>query len=157
MISMIVAHDLARNIGYQGEMPWGRDMKADLGRFKELTKDNIVIMGRRTYESIGGFLPDRENIILSSTIPFAFDSVEDILDYVKQRKKDAFVIGGASIYKEFMPYVDRLYITKIHELFEGDTKFPSIIGAWDMVYSPKLLVEGDKYSSQYITLTRRSV
>jgi dihydrofolate reductase len=178
MISMIVAHDLARNIGYQGDMPWGHSMKADLSRFKEMTEGKAVIMGRTTFESIGKPLPNRTNIILSKDAKFASEirgkkmlgldpaynnttvvsSIEEFFHLTKLSNiGEYFVIGGAQIYKQFMPHADRLYITKIHELFEGDVKFPSIQGAWDMVYSPKLLVEGDKYPSQYITLTRRSI
>lgn len=164
MISMIVAHDLARNIGYQGDMPWGRDMKGDLGRFKELTDGKTIIMGRKTFESLPGLLPNRFHVVLSnknfvikSPNVLVANSLGKVIDLAIKSNEESFVIGGASIYEQFMPYADRLYITKIHELFEGDIKFPSIKGAWDMVYSPKLLVEGDKYPSQYITLTRRSV
>lgn len=154
MLSLISAMDMNRNIGLNGDMPWGKEMKADLKHFKHMTQDSIVIMGRKTYESIGGFLPERENLILSTTIPWAFNSVEDILHYVEQRKKDAFVIGGATLYEQFMPHADRIHLTKVHAHLEGDTKFPGITGKWKTYYGALLHLHGDKYSSQYITFER---
>jgi dihydrofolate reductase len=156
-------------------MPWGKEMKADLRRFKELTQGHPVVMGRKTFQSLPGLLPGREHIVLSSTgfqykgsflqdgsavsyenepLICCCSSVEDVLDELGGM--DAFVIGGAQMYEQFMPYADRIYITKIYELFEGDVKFPSIVGGWDIIESPKLLIEGDKYPTKYITYTRRA-
>lgn len=194
-INLIVAFDLARNIGYQGDMPWGKTMKADLKRFKELTYGKAVVMGRKTYESIGRPLPDRLNIVMTRDVkydppelrvPFkmpgkmyskweeetgTLDLVSDLEDVMYQtvsitseqavttaslfKYDELFVIGGAEIYQEFMPYADKIYVTKIHELFDGDVKFPSLVGEWDIAYSPKTLREGDKYPTEYITYTRR--
>jgi dihydrofolate reductase len=165
MLSMIVAHDLARNIGFQNDMPWGRDMKADLSRFKHLTDGKMIIMGRKTFQSLPGILPYRSHVVLTKqdfTVksPFVstYNDIDTVLKMVEFEAKDdeAFVIGGASIYEQFMPYVDRIYVTKIHELFEGDTKFPSIEGKWNITYGPKVHIEGDKYPTEYITYTRRA-
>lgn len=160
-ISLIAAFDLARNIGLNNDMPWGKDMKGDLKRFKELTDGKTIIMGRKTFESLPGILYNRRHVIISrdETMklihPGSVFSLEEAIEIAKASEDEVFVIGGAQIYEEFLPHADKIYITKIHALFEGNVKFPSMQGAFDIEYGDKQLVDGDKYPSQYITYTRR--
>lgn len=164
MLSLIAAHDLARNIGYQGDMPWGRSMKGDLNRFYELTKNKTIIMGKKTFKSLPGILPERFHVVLShrkmkikSPFVVVANDFDKLLNLAQDSEEEIFVIGGAQIYELFLPHADKIYITKIHELFEGDTKFPSLSEEeWDLEETGEQLVEGDKYPSSYITYTRRA-
>jgi dihydrofolate reductase len=125
-------------IGVDGEMPW--HLPADLRHFKETTMGHPVVMGRLTYESIaadiGGPLPGRTNIVLSRGSPdlpaevVVVDSIQRAVDAAREAAGDTervYVIGGATIYEQFLPRADRLVLTEIHDAYEGDTRFPS----WD--------------------------
>lgn len=129
---------VARNgvIGADGDMPW--ELPEDLAHFKETTVGHPVIMGRRTYESIagrlGGPLPDRTSIVLSRGDPdlppevVLVDSVEAALDAARATGDDvAFVVGGGTVYEQFLPLADRLVLTEVDATPEGDTTFPD----WD--------------------------
>lgn len=118
MLNLIVAHDKNRLIGLNGELPWS--LKGDLEHFKDLTINNIVIMGRKTYESIGKPLPHRKNIVISKTMEsnediFVASSLSDALHLARLINpcKDVFIIGGYSLYKEVLPIVNTMYITEI--------------------------------------------
>jgi len=127
MISIIAA--LAKNgvIGKDNQLPWG--IKKDMKRFKKLTLKKPVIMGRKTYKSIGKPLPDRINIILTRKknleIPGCktFNSIKKVLEFTKEFE-ETFVIGGDSIYKQFLPLTKKMYLTIIDKEFGGDTYFP---------------------------------
>jgi len=127
-ISVIVAFSEGNIIGKNNKMPW--KLPADLKRFKAITTGHTVVMGRRTYESIGKPLPNRKNIVLTS-IPESIidcitaDSLKDAIT-VSEPETELFIIGGASVYKQAFPLADKLYITKIHADPGGDTKFPEI-------------------------------
>lgn len=127
-------------IGTNGEMPW--HLPADLRHFKQTTVGHPVIMGRRTYESIateiGGPLPGRTNIVLSRSSPelpadvVVVTSISAAIDAATQINRDteidtAYVIGGATVYKQFLPQADRLVLTEIESTYNGDTAFPD----WD--------------------------
>jgi dihydrofolate reductase len=163
MLSIITAMDRNRNIGLNDTMPWGMTMKDDLKRFFQLTQGKNIIMGRKTFESIGEVFPIRQNIVLSKDREYSTNhpraltmhSIEEVLEHlVFEKSREHFVIGGASIYEQFMPYVDRIYMTKILTYLEGDTKFPDIIGDWHITHEEKMHHEKDKYMSQYITYNR---
>jgi dihydrofolate reductase len=116
-------------IGNRNSLPW--HIPADLKYFKEVTEGNTVIMGRKTFESIGQPLPDRKNIVLTTNESFNADNAEvhysfdELLAKIKSEEDEEFiVIGGAEIYKQFLPFVDTLYITHIDHDFEGDIHFP---------------------------------
>lgn len=122
-------------IGNDGEMPW--HLPADLKHFKATTMGHPVVMGRRTYESIAaeidGPLPGRTNIVLSRGSPevpdsvVVADSVEAAVDAARQaagNSETVYVIGGATIYTQFLPQADRLVLTEIESTYEGDTSFP---------------------------------
>lgn len=124
ILSLIVA--AARNgvIGAGGKLPW--HLPADLRRFKQLTMGHPVVMGRRTFDSIGKPLPGRTNIVITRQEDYqACDAtvahtLEEALRMC-ENEQEAFVIGGASIYREALPRADRIYLTRIEKDFEGDT------------------------------------
>ncbi|TXC93196.1 dihydrofolate reductase [Metabacillus litoralis] len=130
MISLIVAMDENRLIGKDNQLPW--HIPQDLAYFKRMTMNHKIVMGRKTYESIGRPLPGRENIILTRNRSYKMDackvlhSIEELLELSKNTDENIFVIGGAEIFKEILPYSDRLYMTHIHHNFEGDTFFPQL-------------------------------
>jgi dihydrofolate reductase len=126
LIAMIACKARNGTIGKDGKMPW--HLPADLAYFKTVTSGHTVVMGRKTFESIGKPLPKRRNIVLSRDPEFnatgceVFRSIDPVLDLAKQISPDpVFIIGGAEMYRLFLPYADRLYITEIDEEFEGDT------------------------------------
>ena len=126
MLSIIAAVSRNGVIGKDGMIPW--NIPEDLAFFKKLTAGTTVVMGRKTFESIGRPLPGRENIIISSTKRFYGDNcttAENFEDALKKsRGKDIFVCGGYSVYKEALRYAESLYITEIDASFDGDTFFP---------------------------------
>lgn len=127
MISFILAMDENRVIGKDNQLPW--HLPEDLKFFKQVTMGHPIAMGRKTHESIGRILPGRENIIITRQPNFkcegctVFYSVQEFVNYCRKQNDEIFVIGGAEIFKETFQYADRLYITMIHEKFEGDTFF----------------------------------
>ena len=128
MISFIVAMDENTAIGKNNQLPW--HLPEDLKFFKRVTMGHPVAMGRKTHESIGRLLPGRENIIITRNPHFqcesctVFYSIQAFTAYCKSIEKEIFVIGGAEIFKETFKFADRLYITRIHHEFAGDTFFP---------------------------------
>lgn len=141
MISFMVAMDENRVIGYRNELPW--HLPEDLKYFKRVTMGHPIIMGRKTFESIGRPLPGRENIIISRQEDYkkegctVINSLEEIKAMLeKNTGEEYFVIGGAEIFKALLPLAARLYITFIHEEFEGDTLFPPfIMNEWELISS----------------------
>lgn len=140
MISLIAAMGNNRVIGMNNDMPW--HLPKDLAHFKKVTSGHTVIMGRKTYESIGRPLPNRKNIILtrqqSLNVPEKVQLIRD-LNVVKEwneqnPREEYFILGGGELYKQSIDFADRLYITKIDETFEGDTVFPLIDETkWEIV------------------------
>lgn len=134
MISLIAAHDINLTIGLNGDMPWGKSLSKDLQWFRQHTENKVIIMGRRTAESIGRPLPNRINVILTTIdssakyyrekICYVAHSVEEILSEWVSPDRELMIIGGSEIYRQFLPFADRLYITHIDHEFEGDTYFP---------------------------------
>ena len=132
-ISIIAAVAKNRVIGLANRMPWS--LPADLQHFKKLTINNIVVMGRKTLESIGSPLPKRINVVFSrSDVAEDVLRVSDIDEFflLLERKiitgewmeKEIFIIGGATLFELFLPYARKLYLTRINENFPGDTYFP---------------------------------
>lgn len=130
-IAVIVAMASNRAIGLNGQMPW--HLSEDLKRFKRLTLGSPIIMGRKTFESIGRPLPGRTNIIISRNPDYqaegclVFGSLQTALSHADALSEQAFVIGGAGLYASALPLADELFLTEIHQAFMGDTFFP----AWD--------------------------
>ena len=130
MLSLIVAYDKNHLIGKNGAMPWY--IKGELSRFRKLTENNIVIMGRKTFESLGKPLPNRINIILSTKENFSvensltFGNLDTAIDYSRKNHpdKNIYIIGGANLYSQCMDGIDKMYITEIDYEYEGETFFP---------------------------------
>lgn len=133
--SIIAAVDNNLLIGSKNDLPWGR-IKADMKHFRDITTGHTVVMGQRTFESIGKPLPNRRNIVLSYDKSLQISGCEIVhsieeAQMITKNDNEVFVIGGGSIYKAFMPFADRLYITFIEGVFSGDTYFPNIdIDVW---------------------------
>ncbi len=131
MLSIIVAKAKNNIIGKNNELVW--HLPEDLKHFKELTTGHTIIMGRKTYESLGKPLPNRKHIIFSQNPDFkvheenvqVVHSLLEIQDLI-EGKEEAFVIGGAMIYNFLMPYVKKMYVTEIKQEFNGDAFFPII-------------------------------
>lgn len=126
MISIIVAASDNNVIGKDNQLIWKQSN--DLKRFKELTSGKTVIMGRKTYESIGKPLPNRINIVVSRNEKLLIKNVltvTSIEDAIRKspRDRDIFIIGGGEIYKESLKYANTIYMTRIHNEFDGDSYF----------------------------------
>jgi dihydrofolate reductase len=127
MISLIVAMDPHRVIGLKNQLPWS--LPEDLKHFRATTVGKPVIMGRQTFESIGRPLAQRKNIVLSHNKTFQAPGVI-VVNSIEEALAAAFpapeimVIGGAKIYQQFLPIANRLYLSQVHQVYEGDTFFP---------------------------------
>ncbi|MDE5782168.1 MAG: dihydrofolate reductase [Lachnospiraceae bacterium] len=126
MIALIVAFSKNRVIGNKGGIPW--KIKGEQKRFRELTTGNVVVMGRRSYEEIGEPLPNRMTIVISNTKNFDDKNcvtVKSLMEAIKiAGDKDIYISGGARLYEEALPLVEKMYITEIDCDIEGDTYFP---------------------------------
>lgn len=126
MITAIWAQDTNGLIGSNGKLPW--HLPADLAHFKGETLGNTMIMGRKTFEGMGGRpLPGRKTIVITQNEDYLADdvivanTVEEALSTAKEMGEEIFIVGGAAVYREFMPFTDRIMVTKVHGEFEGDT------------------------------------
>ncbi|MCT2345828.1 DfrD/DfrG/DfrK family trimethoprim-resistant dihydrofolate reductase [Niallia taxi] len=128
-ISLIVAMAKDRVIGKNNDIPWR--IPKDWEYVRDTTKGHTIVLGRKNLESIGRALPNRRNIILTRDKNFNFDgceiahSVEEVFDLCVN-EEEIFIFGGEQIYNIFLPYVNKMHITKIHHHFEGDTFFPEV-------------------------------
>ena len=162
MLSIIVAKAKNNTIGKDNKLLW--HIPDDLRRFKELTTNHNIIMGRKTFESIVRILPNRKHIIFSQNPDFKIDnenieivhSMLQIQQYIEDENEN-FVIGGAMIYNLLMPYVTKMYVTEIDKDFEGDTVFPRInTEVWQEVSredGPK--DEENDFKYQYVVYKRK--
>jgi len=140
-ISIIVA--VAENwvIGGNNQLLW--HISEDLKRFKALTTGHTIIMGRKTFESIGRPLPNRKNILISRNPDlkiegcFIVNSLNAALD-ISINEEEVFIVGGGELYRQALPLAHKLYLTKVHKNFEGDTTFPTInFDEWSLVWEQK--------------------
>lgn len=139
-ICIIVAMDKNRVIGKNDTLPW--KLPADLAYFKEVTMGHLIVMGRKTHEAIGKFLPGRINVVVTRQANYVPRDprcfvVQSIPDAIKLAKKtdEIFFIGGSEIYEQAIKEAELLYITEINATFEGDKKFPEIDDKlWSLLY-----------------------
>ena len=128
-LSLIAAIGPNKEIGYRGTLPW--KLRTDMAHFKSLTTNHTVIMGRKTYESIGKPLPNRANIILTRDQKYTplgclvANSFDTALGLISSNESESFVIGGAEIFAVALLYVTRMYITKVDYSGPADTYFPN--------------------------------
>lgn len=130
MITIVVATGLKNEIGFENQLLW--HLPKDLKHFKELTSGHPVIMGRKTYESIGKPLPNRTNIVISRK-PDWFEegilivgSIKEAIKFAKKIDKDIFIIGGGTIYEQTIHLADKLEVTLVKADLQADTFFPEI-------------------------------
>jgi len=144
MISLIAAIGKNNELGKKNALLW--HLPADLKHFKEITSLHAVIMGRKTFESIGRPLPNRRNIVITRDVNYKKDlpteaggvelvySLNEALNLFPDQNEEIFIIGGAEIYKQTMPIADKLYITHIDaEDSEADSFFPEIDSTWNEI------------------------
>jgi len=158
-MSAICAMSQNRVIGQNNQLPW--HLPADLQHFKKITLNHPIIMGRKTFESIGRPLPQRCNIILTRDVTFqapgcvVANSIETALESVKY-SDEVFVVGGALLYQQFLPQIEKLYLTIIHQDFEGDAFFPVLnFNAWEEISRTDCLPdENNLYAYSFIVLKK---
>lgn len=129
IVSVIAAIATNRVIGHGNQLLW--HIAEDMKYFREVTRGHVVVMGRKTFESIGRPLPNRLNIVITRDQSFSAEgvmvchSLEEALDFARQNEsEEIFIIGGAQIYTQALPFTDRLYLTVVHKNFEGEAVFP---------------------------------
>jgi dihydrofolate reductase len=129
IISLVAAAAENNIIGKENALPWR--LPADLKFFKNLTMGHSIIMGRKTFQSVGKALPGRKNIIITRDNSFSAEdcivlgSLSEAFQVCKD-EDEIFVVGGAEIYHQSMEFADKIYLTRVHALFAGDTYFPDI-------------------------------
>lgn len=127
MINMIVCKNNFDYIGKDNKMLY--HIPKDLAFFKRKTVNHVIIMGRKTFESLPGLLPNREHWVITRDTSFnkarSFNSIDDVLEAIDPNV-DYYIIGGGEIYKQFIPYADCLYITEVDDFKVGDVRFPPI-------------------------------
>ncbi len=148
IISIIAAMDEKMGIGKNGKIPW--HIPEDLKRFKQITTNHVVIMGRKTYQSIGTSLPNRVNIVVSKNQDFnpvgamVVGSIPEAIDLAKKFEKDEiFIIGGSEMYFQTINLADKLYLTLVKGDYKADAFFP------DYSEFSKLITKVDKESGEY--------
>lgn len=158
MISIIVAVGKNREIGYKNKLLWS--LPKDMAHFKEITSGHTVIVGDRTFESIGKALPNRNNIVISLNKDYlapgcvVVHSIEEAVNVAKKYENngESFVIGGGTIYKLFMPLADKLYLTVVDDAPQADTYFPDYSEFKNVISEEE--VEDNGYKLKFLELTR---
>ncbi len=148
LVSLIAALDEGNGIGFQGALPW--NLPADMRHFRRLTLHHHVVMGRKTYESIGRALPGRIMLVVTHQPDYQAPDclVVPSLDAALKRSHDAgeeevFIIGGQSIYNQSLPLADRLYLTRVHACLDADAFFPLIVPSdWRLIDSVPHATDG---------------
>ena len=157
-VSLIVATAPDGAIGKDNRIPW--HLPADLARFKRLTMGRPIVMGRKTYETIGRPLPGRRNIVMTRQPDYRAEGCEVVgsLDEALARAGDGevFVIGGADVYRAALPRASRIHLTRVDGLFEADTFFPDIDEReWREVERvPGTVDDRNRHAHVFVTLER---
>ena len=140
IISLLVAASENNVIGKNNKLPWY--LPTDMKYFKNISWAMPVIMGRKTFESLGKPLDGRKNIVITRNRNWKYDGVSVVHDLESAKKigedqdiKEVFIIGGAEVFKSSLPDANRVYLTRVHEKFEGDAFFPVLDNSWQMVKS----------------------
>ena len=146
-LSCIVAVSENGVIGRKNGLPW--KLSADLRRFKQLTTGHAIIMGRKTFDSIGRPLPNRTSIVMTRDLGYESPGVVVVHSFDQavaacEDQQEAFVIGGEAVFREALPRAQRLYLTRVHKNVEGDAYFPEAeIAGWKLLQQERH-PEGDK-------------
>ncbi len=162
MLKILVAYDENRVIGKNNTLIW--HLPADLKRFKALTTGHVIIMGRKTFESIGKPLPNRTSIVVSRQADLQIEGVivahsveEAILKAKSLTREDIFIVGGAEIYALSLPLAEEILVTQLHDIFEGDAFFPEIpMDKWEISARERGVTdEKNAYQYSYLTYSRK--
>lgn len=151
-LSIIAAMSANRVIGINNTIPW--KLPEDLKYFKKLTLGKSIIMGRKTFESIGRALPSRENIVLTKQQTYQVQGVK-VAHSLKEaielaENPEIFIIGGAEIYKQSLPLVETVYLTLIEKNFDGDAYFPKLdLKVWQLVQEENHYSESEKFAYKF--------
>lgn len=157
---IIVAYDKNLLIGGNNSLLWQNDMLTDMKRFRELTANNVVIMGRKTYDSIGHPLPGRQNIVISRQ-KFKISGVTVVGDIneayeVAEPDRDIYVIGGGQIFEQALLSIDEILATEINAVFNGDIYFPEFRHDWVEVFRDNHLADdSNKYNYSFVNYVKR--
>lgn len=161
MLSLIVAYGKNREIGLNGTMPW--HLSGDFQHVKDVTMGKTILMGQRTFESLPGVLPKRIHLVVSDDPNFTKDhkrvkiyrDLIGLLEECKASEEEIIVFGGGSIYKASLPYVDKMYITRIDQGFDADTYFPEWDESeWEITEESETIVE-EEASYRFVTYERK--
>lgn len=163
MISIIVATAENNVIGGDNKLLW--HISEDLKRFKAITMGKTLIMGRKTFESLPGVLPGRKHIVITRDKEFnpqheqveVIHSIDEIINKYRDNSVEVLIIGGGEIYKQLLPYADKLYLTKVFKSFEGDTLFPEVNEMdWFVDFESEVITdEKSNIKYQFIDYTRK--
>ncbi|MFD2288379.1 dihydrofolate reductase [Pedobacter petrophilus] len=159
-IAVAVGENLA--IGKDNQLLW--HMPADLKFFKQTTSGHTVVMGRKTFDSVGKPLPNRRNIVITRDAALKIDgaevvtSLDEALEITKTEEKPVFIVGGAEIYRQALPKTETLYLTTIHHSFDADTFFPEFERSeWEVLSSEHHQAdEKNKYDYTFEVLKRKN-
>lgn len=160
-ISIIVAVSENGVIGKDNQLLW--HLSSDLKRFKALTTGHTIVMGRNTFLSIGKALPNRRNVVLSRSMKSGevenvevFDSL-DAFVHALPVDEEVFVIGGGQIYRQFLPFASKVYLTRVHVTIDGDTTFPELpVSEWQEIAMEKMSSdEKNEYDYDFIDYCRK--
>nr|AIA17870.1 Dihydrofolate reductase [uncultured bacterium] len=142
IISLVAAMSENRVIGIDNKLPW--NIPVDMKRFRDITRGHVVVMGRKTFESLGKPLPQRTNIVITRNRDWTAEgatvvhSLEEALAPYKNSDEEVFVIGGGEIYDRAIEIADRIYLTVVHKNFQGDAYFPEFDSAkFDVFHEEK--------------------
>lgn len=160
MLSIIVAVSENNVVGKENKLPW--KLSADLKRLKSLTMGHHIIMGRKTWESLGKALPGRINVVITTDKNFKAEggvvvhSLNEALAYSSE-DDEIFIFGGGKIFKEAMPLVNKIYITRVHSIIDGDTFFPVLDRSdWKEISREDFKAdEKNQYNYSFVTLVRK--
>ncbi len=161
MITLVVAMDLANGIGKDGGLPW--HLRTDLKRFKDITLGSAILMGRKTFRSIGKALPGRKNIVISSNPSFdapgcqVVPNLTEGLQLATQHNaQEVFVIGGAQVFAQVLPRADKIHLTLVHTMADCQVFFPVLIwNQWSVVHQTYIQAgEHDQFASTYYVLIK---
>lgn len=162
VIKIIVACDEKNVIGKNNQLIW--HLPADLKHFKNLTTGHSIIMGRKTFDSIGKALPNRNNLVVSRQNQILADGIilchsleEAILKAKSLSRDDIFIIGGAEIYKQALEIADQVILTRLHDYFDGDAFFPEMPSQeWEIIQTERGITD-EKNPYQYSFLTYQRI
>lgn len=158
MLIAIVASTPDGVIGLDQNMPWR--LSSDLKRFKALTMGGTLMMGRKTFDSIGRALPGRQTWVMTRNPDWSFDGVTNIRDadviFAESRQRDVYVVGGGEIYRQWLPSCDQLWWTRVWAKLEGDTRVDLPLGDFRIVSQLSVpMTARDEYPTDWLRMKRK--